>query len=92
MDDLKNYYLTTLGIDVGEIGVILEVRPFLGMVSAVDGAITKVFSDESWFVPAQAVPTATPRPDPRCVFCLGYNGLVFVYILAFSFDCKLCHK
>ena len=76
---MRQEILTTFGLDFVSVSAILEARsggvcgtsdclqvlPFEGMVTGKAGELRKVFASRTTFVPAEIVPSATPRDDAR---------------------------
>jgi hypothetical protein len=58
-------FLTTKGIDVGHIEVVLVARPLTGLLRTETGAEVHHFDGQPVRIPVQLIPAQGPRPDPR---------------------------
>lgn len=66
VEDVKEQYLRQRAIDVGEIELLLECAPVIGMHSTLNGGRRRRYAETTALVPVQAIPAFKPRPDPRC--------------------------
>ena len=82
-ESIREQLLTRFGLDIGEIQILLEVidahtrtcwcadfiqvAKLQAMVVSRNGAVQKKFSTETVFVPAQLLPSTSPRTDARFV-------------------------
>jgi len=63
--NMKNEYLSKCGIDLGDVKLVLHVRPVEGLVRQSGGAIEKRFAKETKPFPIQITLRKNPAPDPR---------------------------
>lgn len=62
---LNNDYLSKQGLELGQIRLLLHVRPCEGLVRQVDGTVEKRFGKTEIVYPLQVTLRRNPSPDPR---------------------------
>lgn len=62
---LTNDHLTKQGLDLGQVTLLLHVRPCEGLVRRLDGTVEKRFGKAEATFPLQATLRRNPAPDPR---------------------------
>jgi 5'-3' exoribonuclease 1 len=62
---LNNDYLSKQGLELGQIQLLLHVRPCEGLVRQIDGTIEKRFGKTEAVYPLQVTLRRNPSPDPR---------------------------
>ena len=63
--DIREKFMTTKAVDVGDIELLFRVRLFEGMRRSPDGSVKKMFTKSDILIPATTVLTRNPRPDTR---------------------------
>jgi len=63
--NLKNEYVKKFGVDLGNVQLLLHVRPVEGLIRQVDGSVEKRFGKETKTFPIQMTLRKNPAPDPR---------------------------
>ena len=62
---MKNDYVTKQGLELGQLKLLLHVRPCEGLVRQIDGTVEKRFGKTEVSYPLQMTLRRNPAPDPR---------------------------
>ena len=65
MANMKKEYLSKYGVDLGDVSLLIHVRPIEGLIRQVDGSVEKRFGKETKAFPLQMTLRKNPAPDPR---------------------------
>lgn len=60
-----NEFANKQGVEIGEVDVLLHVRPCEGLVRQIDGTVEKRFGKKEVLYPMQMTLRKNPAPDPR---------------------------
>ena len=63
--NMKKEYLSKHGVDLGDVSLLIHVRPIEGLIRQVDGTVEKRFGKETKAFPLQMTLRKNPAPDPR---------------------------
>lgn len=63
--NMKKEYLSKYGVDLGNVRLLIHVRPIEGLIRQVDGSVEKRFGKETKAFPLQMTLRKNPAPDPR---------------------------
>lgn len=65
ISNMKHDYLSKHGVDLGDVKLLVHVRPLEGLIRQVDGSVEKRFGKETKAFPLQMTLRKNPAPDPR---------------------------
>lgn len=63
--NMKQEYLSKHGVDLGDVKLLIHVRPLEGLIRQIDGSVEKRFGKETKAFPLQMTLRKDPAPDPR---------------------------
>ncbi len=63
--NMKQEYLSKHGVDLGDVKLLIHVRPLEGLIRQIDGSVEKRFGKETKSFPLQLTLRKDPAPDPR---------------------------
>jgi len=65
VSNMKKEFLSKRGVDLGNVKLMVHVRPLEGLIRQVDGSVEKRFGKETVAFPLQMTLRKNPAPDPR---------------------------